>query len=75
MAARLGGSTFAWAVVCACCGHETTRGRLDGEPHRELRLRGIHHLATGDCEPDEYVTVCPCCGAEDSYDGSVRCCD
>ena len=31
-------------------------------------LCGITHLATGDCEPAEYVTVCPECVARDSFE-------
>ncbi len=60
-------------VRCQRCGHVAERGHLAGPPYARQSLRGIHHLAPGDCEPDEYVTVCPDCGAQDPFDDAVTC--
>jgi hypothetical protein len=60
-------------VQCQSCGHIAERRRLGQGPYRRRTLRGIRHLAPGDCEPDEYVTVCPDCGAAESFDEATKC--
>jgi len=60
-------------VQCLRCGYGSERGRLEEESHHRRSLPGVRHVAPGDCEPDEYVTVCPDCGAEESFDEAIRC--
>lgn len=60
-------------VQCLRCGHVAQRRRLADEGYRGRSLAGISHVAPGDCEPQEYVTVCPDCGASESFDEAIRC--
>jgi len=60
-------------VRCRHCGYVTERWQLRDETHQKLSLAGIRHVAPGDCLPDEYVTVCPVCQAEDPFDDATRC--
>ena len=60
-------------VECQGCGYVTERRRLDDEAFVRRSVAGIRYLAPGDCEPDEYVSVCPVCGAWESFDTAVRC--
>jgi len=71
MAAR--GRSYDDPVRCLRCGYVTERRRLADEDHRRRSLAGIHHVAPGDCEPDEYVTACPECGAEECFDDATKC--
>jgi len=60
-------------VRCLGCGYVTERRRLADQDHRRRSLAGIRHVAPGDCEPDEYVAVCPECGAVEAFDEAARC--
>ena len=60
-------------VVCRRCGHLAERRWLVRPEYTRLALRGIRHRAPGDCEPDEYETVCPACGAVESFEEAIRC--
>ncbi len=54
--------------ACSECGHETNTDKLRDDPaYQKLTLRGQQLVAPGDCCPDEYVRVCPECGAEESF--------
>jgi len=53
---------------CRDCDHQCQQRDL-GRPEYEKRtIPAVKHLEPGDCEPAEYVTVCPDCGAEESFD-------
>jgi len=55
-------------VRCRDCGHEC-RYRDLGRPEYEKRtLAAIKGVEPGRCEPAEYVTACPDCGAEDPFE-------
>ena len=60
-------------VRCLCCGHVAERKRLAEAEYLKRSMRGIRHLAPGDCEPDEWVTTCPDCGAREAFVAAVRC--
>ena len=60
-------------VRCLECGQVTERRRLDRREYRRRTLAAVRHLAAGDCEPEEFETVCPECGAAGSFDEAVRC--
>ena len=60
-------------VRCCRCGHAVARKGLDAPEYRAISLKGVRHLASGDCEPDEWVTICPDCGARESFEPAVRC--
>ena len=60
-------------VRCQRCGHTVERSRLSAPAYRRQSIAGIGHLAPGDCEPAEYVCVCPDCEAISSFDSAVRC--
>ena len=60
-------------VQCLQCGYVTERRRLADGDHWRRSLAGIGHVAPGACEPAEYVTACPDCGATESFDEAIRC--
>lgn len=55
-------------VVCRCCGHETRRRRLSSPRYSRVSLGAVRYRAPGDCEPEEYVTSCPDCGEDESFE-------
>ena len=59
-------------MVCGACGHWANIWAFTGLPHyHRLTLRG-RRVPPDEASPDEYVTVCPECGATESFD-EVRC--
>lgn len=60
-------------VQCGRCGHVAERRWLAGETYLAVSLIGTRHLARPDCEPDEYVSVCPVCGAEEAFQDAITC--
>jgi len=60
-------------VRCRSCGHVTRRGRLDGDRYLRRSVIGTRHLAAANCWPDEYVVVCPDCGAVEPFDEAILC--
>jgi ribosomal protein L37E len=60
-------------VRCRRCGHVTRRGELRTDRYLRRSLKGVRHVAAERCEPDEYVVVCPDCGARELFDDMVRC--
>ena len=55
-------------LKCVKCGHECRRRDLSKPEYEKQTLPATRHLEPGDCEPEEYVTICPGCGAEESFE-------
>jgi predicted RNA-binding Zn-ribbon protein involved in translation (DUF1610 family) len=55
---------------CTECGHQVSEDSLYDEDGEYMRctLRGNHSGHPDDRCPDEYVTVCPDCGEEESFE-------
>ena len=73
MRARVQTAPYVDPVQCRCCGHVAERRRLAEAEYHKRSLRGICHLAPGDCAPSEYVRACPKCGAQESFDDATKC--
>ena len=54
-------------LECSRCGHQVTGERLRDDEYWRLTLCGRRHQPAYDCEPDEWVSVCPDCGARESF--------
>jgi len=54
-------------MACCECGHAVRESQMD-ESYSRLILKGRLTGPWGDCYPDEYESVCPECGAKDSFD-------
>ena len=60
-------------LVCHRCGHEVDRSRIADDAYQRKTIAG-RHLGHPDMDgPDEFVTVCPDCGATMSFSPSTRC--
>lgn len=56
---------------CRVCGHTCTTADLARPDYLKLSLPGVSHVAPGDCEPEEFETRCPECGAIESFEDSA----
>jgi len=54
-------------MACVVCGHRATRQRLQGMDCQQRVLRGRHGGPPERDSEDEYVTICPDCGARESF--------
>jgi len=54
-------------LVCECCGHRVAPGRINDPAYQRRTISGRRLGRPDDVSPDEYVTICPECGASENF--------
>ena len=61
-------------MECTACGHKAREAQIENDPAYTKRISaGFNVHGPGDGEPPEYVSICPECDAEESFEPVAKC--